>query len=188
MRPIVTPSDSNKIEIEPASECQNSPPANEASEGSSAVQDHLVSKSAAITYISKKLDPQQKWFDEKATRSKLLHYSLLGASMIATASIVVANSFHFPALSTALAVIATVSTGLSGMVKYQEHWIRYRNTATALEALKLRYEVGMHPFQGADKHGLLIEEAEKIFEKEQSLWAAKSAENVRPPANPNYPL
>ena len=58
----------------------------------------------------------------------------------------------------------------------------------ALEALKLRYEVGMHPFQGADKHGLLIEEAEKIFEKEQSLWAAKSAENVRPPANPNYPL
>jgi Protein of unknown function (DUF4231) len=148
----------------------------------------LVSKSAAQIYISKKLDPQRKWFDEKATRSKLFHYSLLGASMVATASIVVANSFHFPALSTALAVVATITTGLSGMVKYQEHWIRYRNTATALEALKLRYEVGLHPFEGPDKHGQLIEEAEKIFEKEQSQWAAKSAENTRPPANLNYPV
>jgi hypothetical protein len=163
-----------------------------ADEPNEATQAHspsrLVSKSAAQIYISKKLDPQQKWFDEKATRSKLFHYSLLGASMVATASIVVANSFHFPALSTALAVVATISTGLSGMVKYQEHWIRYRNTAIALEALKLRYEVGLHPFEGPDKHGLLIEEAEKIFEKEQSQWAAKSAENARPPANPNYPV
>jgi hypothetical protein len=183
MRPIVAPSDSNKIELETASG-----PATEASESSPAIQVHLVSKAAALNYISKKLDPQQKWFDEKAARSKLLHYALLGASMVATASIVVANSFHFPALSTALAVVATITTGLSGMVKYQEHWIRYRNTATALEALKLRYEVGMRPFEGQDKHGLLIEEAEKIFEKEQSQWAAKSAENVRPPTNPNYPV
>jgi hypothetical protein len=189
MRPIVAPYDSNKIELEPGSGSQNSPSAaGEASEGSEPGHTHPVSKAAALTYIARKLDPQQKWFDEKSKRSKLFHYSLLGASMIATASIVVANSFHFPALSTALAVIATVTTGLSSMVRYQEHWIRYRNTATALEALKLRYEVGMHPFHGPDKHALLIEEAEKIFEKEQSLWAAKSAENVRPPVNPGYPL
>jgi Protein of unknown function (DUF4231) len=145
----------------------------------------LVSKSAALIYLSKKLDPQRNWFDKKATQSKVCHYSLLGASMMATAAIVVANSLHFPALSTGLAVVATIATGFSGMVKFQEHWIRYRNTATALEALKLRYEIGMLPFEGPNKHGLLIEQAEKIFEQEQSQWAAKSAENVRLPASPN---
>jgi hypothetical protein len=155
------------------------------SESSPPAHGSLVSKSAALIYISKKLDPQRNWFDKNATRSKLFHYSLLGTSMIATASIVVANSLHFPALSTGLAVVATIATGFSGMVKFQEHWIRYRNTATALEGLKLRYEVGMLPFEGPEKHGLLIEQAEKIFEQEQSQWAAKSAENVRQPANPN---
>lgn len=69
-----------------------------------------------------------------------------GTLMVATASIVVANSVHLPALSTGLAVVATITTGFSGMIKFQEHWIRYRSTATALEVLKLRYEVGTHPF------------------------------------------
>jgi Protein of unknown function (DUF4231) len=159
-----------------------------APDGSPPAHGHLVSKSSALTYISKKLDPQRIWFDKKARRSKLFYYSLLGASMIATSSIVVANSLHFGSLSTGLAVVATVATGFSGMVKFQEHWIRYRNTASALEGLQLRYEVGLRPFDGPNKHGLLIEEAEKIFDKEQSQWAAKSAENVHQPTNREFPI
>jgi hypothetical protein len=152
---------------------------------SSPIQGQVISKSAALAYISKKLDPQRNWYDQKARRSKIFHYSLLGLSTIATASIVVANSLHFTVLSTGLAVGATIATGFAGMVKFQEQWIRYRSAATALDALKLRYELGMHPCEGPDKHGRLIEEAEKIFEQEQSQWAAKSAENVRQPSSQN---
>jgi hypothetical protein len=156
-------------------------------QNSPTAEDPLISKSAALTYISKKLEPQRVWFDKRAQRSKLFYYSFLGLSMVATSSIVVANTLHLGALSTGLAVAATIATGFSGMVKFQEHWIRYRNTATTLEALKLRYELGMRPFQGPNRHGLLIEEAEKIFEREQSQWAEKSAEDVRQPVNRDLP-
>jgi hypothetical protein len=184
----MTPRDLNRTTTEPSSGPllvgDNSSAQTRLSED---LPDHLppISESAAQTYIAKKLDPQLNWFDKNAQRSKLFHYLLLGISIVATSSIVVANSLHLPALSTALAVIATMTTGFSSTVKFQEHWIRYRSTATALEGLKLKYEVGMHPFEGPDKHALLIAEAEKIFENEQSQWAAKSAENIRQPISPN---
>jgi hypothetical protein len=176
------PKTSSGSEGDPSSEKPEAP------DGSSPAHEHLGSKSSALAYISKKLDPQRIWFDKKAQRSKLFHYSLLGTSMIATSSIVVANSLHLGSLSTGLAVVATVATGFSGMVKFQEHWIRYRNSASALEGLQLRYELGMRPFDGPDKHDLLIEEAEKVFDKEQAQWTAKSAENIRPPTNREYPM
>jgi hypothetical protein len=186
----VSPDDFDGLDPEVSSESpfEDNHSSSEAPKNAQPSHGQLISKSAALTYLSKKLDPQRAWFDKKAERSKLFYYYLLGTSMIATSSIVVANSLHFGALSTGLAVVATVTTGFSSMVKFQEHWIRYRNTATALEALKLRYEIGMHPFDGPNRHGLLIEEAEKVFEKEQSQWAAKSSENVRQPANRNIPM
>jgi hypothetical protein len=138
---------------------------------------HIVTKSAAQTYISRRLDPQLSWFDKNARRYKYFHYSLLVTSLISTALIVVANGLHYAALSTGLAVAATIATGLATTAKFQEHWVRYRRTATALEGLKLRYEVGSQPFDGITKHGLMIEEAEKIFAQEQSQWETKSIES-----------
>jgi Protein of unknown function (DUF4231) len=183
----VSPFDLNKPDSPSASDNEAAMMA-AAAENVPPVEAPLLSQAAAETYISRKLDPQLIWFKKKAERSKLFHYSTLGGSMVATSSIVVANSLHLSPLSTGLAVVATIATGLSGMAKFQENWVRYRGAATALETLKLRYEVGMHPFEGPDKHGLLVEEAERIFDKEQSQWAAKSAENVRQPNNPTYPL
>jgi Protein of unknown function (DUF4231) len=136
----------------------------------------LVPESAAQTYLAKKLEPQLAWFDKKAQRSKLSYYLFYGASFVSTSLIVVANSLHFPTASTILAVVASIATGFSGLTKFQEHWIRYRRTAIALEALKLKYEVGARPFESPTKHGLLIEEAEKIFAQEQSQWETKSTE------------
>jgi len=44
----------------------------------------LVPKSAALTYLAKKLEPQMAWFDKRAQRSKLFHYMFFGASFVAT--------------------------------------------------------------------------------------------------------
>jgi hypothetical protein len=139
--------------------------------------DGHVTISAAQTYISRRLDPQLSWFNKNARRYKYFHYSLLITSLISTALIVFANGLHYAALSTGLAVAATIATGLAATAKFQEHWIRYRRTANALDGLKLRYEVGAHPFDGINKHGLLIEEAEKILTQEQSQWETKSTES-----------
>jgi hypothetical protein len=138
--------------------------------------DRLVTESVAIEYISKKVVPQQRWFDRKATRAKFLHYSLLGISMVATTFIILANSIHLPILSSTLALIATMATGATGLLKFQENWIRYRSAANALEHSRLKYEIGAPPFNGPDRHGLIIQEAEKVFVEEQSQWAAKISE------------
>jgi hypothetical protein len=143
----------------------------------------LVPESAAQAYLAKKLEPQLAWFDKKAQRSKLCYYLFYGTSFVSTSLIVVANSLHFPTASTILAVVASVATGFSGLTKFQEHWVRYRRTTIALEGLKLKYEVGAHPFESSTKHGLLIEEAEKIFAQEQSQWETKSNE-AAPQASP----
>jgi hypothetical protein len=146
----------------------------------------VASDSTAKEYIAKKLNPQREWFDRKARRSKFLHYSLIGMSMAATTLIVLANSVHMPLLSSVLALVATLATGAAGLLKSQENWVRYRNAANALESLKLKYDIGAPPFDGPDRHGLIIQEAERIFAEEQSQWAAKVSESAIHPSLPAH--
>jgi hypothetical protein len=112
-RPIVTPHDANSPDPESTSEHEHSPQVAGAPESSPPAHGPLISKSAALAYISKKLDPQRSWFDQNAQRSKLFHYSLLGTSMVATASIVVANSVH---LAAGLSLVTAVGVSIFGIV------------------------------------------------------------------------
>jgi hypothetical protein len=143
-----------------------------------------VSSAAASEYIARKLIPQHEWLDRKARQSKIFHYSLLGISVVATTLIVLANGIHLPLLSSTLAVVATISTGAAGILRSQENWVRYRSTANALQNLKLNYDIGAPPFNGPDRYGLMIQEAEKIFSEEQSRWAAKVSEAAFHPSLP----
>jgi Protein of unknown function (DUF4231) len=125
---------------------------------------------AGLAYINKRIDPQILWFNEKARSSKLLHYLFFGTAFVSTSCIVIANTTNMRWLTTALAVISSIANGFAGLVKFQENWIRYRGAAIALEGLKLKYELGVQPFSGANRDDRLIEEAEKVFSAEQSKW------------------
>jgi Protein of unknown function (DUF4231) len=73
------------------------------------------------------------------------------------------------------AALAAIATGFLQLGKFHENWVRYRSTVGALQAIKLRYELGLPPFDGDDRHARLIEEAEKAILQEGAQWSAEIA-------------
>jgi hypothetical protein len=45
--------------------------------------------------------------------------------------------------------------------------------SAAMEAIKLRYELGLPPFDGEGRHARLIEEAEKAILQEGAQWSVE---------------
>jgi hypothetical protein len=114
-----------------------------------------------------------EWFNKRAGDAKKWHYGLTGAQLIATSAIPVINVFiHSVIASTILAFVATLATGFGQLWKHHEHWLRYRATASALDALQTRYELRLPPFDGEDAHAKVIEEADRLLDREGANWTS----------------
>ena len=130
-----------------------------------------VSAEAAGAYIERRIKPQATWFNKRAADAKRWHYSLTGAQLIATSSIPVLNVFfHSVVASTILAFVATIAAGFGQLWKHHEHWLRYRATASELDALQIRYELRLPPFDDEDAHAKVIEEADRLLGQEGAKW------------------
>jgi hypothetical protein len=140
-----------------------------------------VSRETAQAYLDKRVKPQQLWFDKRATDAKSWHYRLTGAQMVATAAIPVINVFtHSVMASTVLAFVAAVASGFAQLWKHQEHWVRYRATASALDSLQIRYELRLPPFDGPDAPTRVIEEADRLLGDEGANWTSAIRHGAKP--------
>jgi hypothetical protein len=139
-----------------------------------------VDEQKARDYLARRLAPQLVWYEAKARWAKRWHFGLMGAQLIATTAIPVVNVLtHSIIVSSVLAGVAALAGGFAQMARHQEHWLVFRQTAGALEALRTRHEIGLPPFDGDDRHDLMIAEAEKILAGEGTQWNALVSQNVQ---------
>lgn len=127
---------------------------------------------SAADYLARRLRPQLAWYEKRARDAKRWHYGLACVQIFSTISIPVVNVFaHSVYLSSTLGGLAALATAMSSLFGHQDQWLVYRQTAGTLEALQVRYELGLDPFNGSDRHGRLIREAESVLEGEGMKWS-----------------
>jgi hypothetical protein len=135
-----------------------------------------VGSETAKSYFDVRLKPQLAWYETRSRTAKRWNVGLVTTQLLTTSSIPVANALvGTSAVSTAFAALAAIATGFLQLGKFHENWVRYRSTVGALQAIKLRYELGLPPFDGEDRHARLIEEAEKAILQEGAQWSAEIA-------------
>jgi hypothetical protein len=139
-----------------------------------------VTAEAAQSYLERRVKPQQQWFNSRSADAKRWHYWLAGVQLAATAAIPAINVFtHSVAASTLLAFVAAIASGFSHLWKFQDHWTRYRSIGDALEALHIRYELRLPPFNGDDAHDLFVAEADKLLGDERTQWVNAVRRDVK---------
>jgi hypothetical protein len=123
-------------------------------------------------YLDIRLRPQLQWFERRSRDAKRWGHALAAAQIVATIAIPVVNVFtHSVYVSSILAGIAALATGFENLYGHRDAWLAYRQMARALETLLLRYQLGLSPFEGADKDERLVEETEAALDNEGARWA-----------------
>lgn len=130
-----------------------------------------VSETTAAEYLEKRLKPQFEYYERESARAKRMHRMLAAVQLAATVGIPVINVFlHSVYASSVLAGVAALATGWAQIERFQERWLTYRQTAGSLDTLRLRYELGLPPFDGEDRHARMIEDSEDLLGHEATQW------------------
>lgn len=123
-------------------------------------------------YVERRLEPQRKWHNEKATWNKRRFYTAEVATLLAGAAIpivnlwVVKDPYWAGLLSAILGGVVVVAASVGKLFKFHENWLQYRTLAEALEREKELYSVGAGDYAELDEAGrnrLLVERVESIL-------------------------
>ena len=126
-------------------------------------------------YLSKRVEIQIEWYDQKSTQAKRRFYAIQTVQLLAAASIPVLAAFTVDtAILGILGAIAAAAAGFGSLGAFQTLWIRYRATAEALKHEKYLYLSAAEPY--SDPHSKMQElarQCETIVSSEHSVWAAR---------------
>lgn len=123
-------------------------------------------------YVERRLEPQRKWHNDKATWNKRRFYVVEVATLLAGAAIPVVNlwlvhdAFWAGVLSAILGGVVVVAVAVGKLFKFHENWLQYRALAEALEREKELYSVGAADYakaNGAGRNQLLVERVENLI-------------------------
>src|SRR5262245_20378034 len=123
-------------------------------------------------YVERRLEPQRKWHNEKATWNKRRFYTAEVATLLAGAAIPVVNlwvakdPFWTGVFSAVLGGVVVVAASVGKLFKFHENWLQYRTLVEALEREKELYSVGAGEYADADKaerNRLLVERVENVL-------------------------
>jgi hypothetical protein len=123
-------------------------------------------------YVERRLEPQRKWHNDKATWNKRRFYAVEVATLLAGAAIPVVNlwlvhdAFWAGVLSAILGGVVVVAASVGKLFKFHENWLQYRTLVEALEREKELYSVGAADYAEADEPGrnrLLVERVENLI-------------------------
>jgi len=127
-------------------------------------------------YINERLEDQIKWYSNKATKNKLLNNRIKAIIIILSATIpfivgVEFNETFRNIILSAIGVIITILSGLSGLLKFQEKWTEYRTTSETLKHEKYLFKANAVPYnKEEDPYKLLVTRTESIISREHSIW------------------
>jgi hypothetical protein len=107
-------------------------------------------------YLQDRLEPQEKWHDERARLNKWLFYTVEVATLLAGAAIPVVNlwavrdAYLAGVLSAILGGIVVMAAAIGKLFKFHENWLHYRALAEALAREKELYSVGAGGYAAVD--------------------------------------
>ena len=133
-----------------------------------------MNKTESNNYLQKRLEPQLKYYDKKASQNKQTYHWLQWTAIAISAGVPALIAWapdDLKALTVSLSVILAVTTVALKTFRFQELWINYRTIARILEREKHLYLARANAYQNADNpHQLLAERAEDIMSNENTVW------------------
>jgi len=128
--------------------------------------------STEFEYLQRRLEPQERWHDERAKLNKRLFYTAEVATLLAGAAIPVVNlwvvkdAYLAGVLSAILGGIVVLAAAIGKLFKFHENWLHYRVLVEALAREKELYSVGAGDYAAVDEAGrnrLLVERVENLI-------------------------
>ena len=148
-------------------------------------EDNNIDNIDRDNYINKRLNNQIEWYE---TRSKQMKkkFSLISSIIIIVNAIIpifvlLSEEFglKFKVIVILLSSIASISTTMLQLFKYQELWLKYRVTSQLLIKEKISYETETNKYKNnTEALELLIVTCEEIMEKEIDKWEKMYNSNV----------
>jgi Protein of unknown function (DUF4231) len=123
-------------------------------------------------YVERRLDPQEKWHDERAKLNKRLFYTMEVATVLAGAAIPVVNlwaikdAYLAGVLSAIFGGVVVVVAAISKLFKFHDNWLHYRALVEALAREKELYAAGAGDYaaiNGEKRNRLLVERVENLL-------------------------
>jgi len=128
-------------------------------------------------YLKTRLDDQINWYNKKAKTNKILTQWSKSLVILFSASIPLMAGFDFlnnPSKNITLGVLGSlisIISGISGILKFQDKWTEYRNSAEILMHEKMLFQTSSSPFDKQDQpFGFFVNRIENILSNEQNSW------------------
>ncbi len=145
-------------------------------------------------YVEKRLDDQIQWMEGKSAKCQTIYKRLKTLEIMAAAAIPFLTGYitsgpqaDFVKLAVGgLGALIAISSGISGLGRYQELWIEYRGTVEALRQHRFLYATKTLPYHTEEAASLLVQNIETLLAKKNSKWV-ESAKQVVKPAEPGTP-
>jgi Protein of unknown function (DUF4231) len=128
--------------------------------------------SPPFDYLQHRLEPQEKWHDDRAKLNKRLFYTMEVATVLAGAAIPVVNlwavkdAYLAGLLSAIFGGVVVVSAAIGKLFKFHDNWLHYRALVEALAREKELYSAGAGDYTKVDSAGrnrLLVERVENLL-------------------------
>jgi hypothetical protein len=128
--------------------------------------------SAQFDYVQRRLEPQEKWHDERAKLNKWLFYTVEVATVLAGAAIPLVNlwavkdAYLAGVLSAIFGGVVVVAAAIGKLFKFHDNWLHYRALVEALAREKELYTAGAGDYAAVntgDRNRLLVERVENLL-------------------------
>ena len=135
-------------------------------------------------YIEKRLDPEIRWYSQKASANQKRYkcmqiLEIIFATLIPLLSAytqIVYVSFTVGALGAIIAIIESISK----LYKFHENWIQYRTTAEVLKHEKYLFLTRSYPYQTSEEtiENIFIKNVEEIISSESRIWNQMNTQDI----------
>lgn len=137
-------------------------------------------------YMSKRLDPQIKWYDEKAMQDqKYYKYSQLIEIVLASSIPLLAGyskyNFWIPVIIGILGALIAIIESVTKLYRFHENWIQYRTTCELLKHQKHLYITNSFPYNTGEEtiENIFIKNVENIMSSENGQWKDINSEKSK---------
>jgi len=145
--------------------------------------------SRPFDYLQRRLEPQEKWHDDRAKLNKRLFYTMEVATVLAGAAIPVVNlwavkdAYLAGLLSAIFGGVVVVAAAIGKLFKFHDNWLHYRALVEALAREKELYSAGAGDYTKVDSAGrdrLLVERVENLLANKTAQFLETHKQNGAP--------
>lgn len=140
-------------------------------------------------YMSKRVDDQIEWYDNKSAYCQKM-YKILQITEIILAALIPLLSAYSENCAIAIVVglfgsAIAITESISKLNKYHENWIEYRTTCELLRYQKYLYETHSSPYNQEEEtiENLFVRNIENIISSENNKWKLTNLEEKAKDSN-----